>query len=340
MCMWLGPVSFVRNEASSAVRRSMWPSVMCLTYRSVIPGHRLIASLAAGLCLVLPAGCGDDDEGGSTSASSAAAAGGFDADRAMEDVRAMVELGPRPSGSEANARQAELLAERLAQAGVEDVSIGEPLRNVTGVIEGQGEGYVVLAAHHDTKDLAGFVGANDGASGVAVVLELARTLPKPMPGPSLAIALFDGEEARGDRAFEADGTRGSEEYVARARAGGDPTAGIPPLAEVRAMVLFDMVGDCDLQIPREFSSDESLYETFADAAAGAPFEGVTGSILDDHVPFLERGIPAVDLIDFTFGGPHSPGEFWHTDEDTLDKVCPESLDAVGEAGLEALQRLP
>jgi hypothetical protein len=106
------------------------------------------------------------------------------------------------------------------------------------------------------------------------------------------------------------------------------------------MVLLDMIGDCDLQIPREFSSDEGLYAAFADAAGGAPFEGVTGSILDDHVPFLERGIPAVDLIDFTFGGDSTPGKYWHTGEDTLDKVCPESLDAVGEAALEALPRLP
>jgi glutaminyl-peptide cyclotransferase len=311
---------------------------MRLTYRSVISGHRLIAALAAGLCL-LPAACGSDGAGTSTSASTAGD-GGFDADRAFEDVRAMVELGPRPSGSDANAQQAELLAAELREAGVENVTVGEELRNVTGVIAGEGEGYVVLAAHHDTKDLPGFVGANDGASGAAVVLELARSLPKPLPGPSLAIALFDGEEARGDRAFEADGTRGSEAYVAVARDGGDPAAGIPPLAEIEAMVLLDMVGDCDLQIPREFSSDERIYGAFAEAAGGAPFEGVTGSILDDHVPFLERGIPAVDLIDFTFGGNSSPGEYWHTDEDTLDKVCPESLDAVGEAGLEALQRLP
>jgi Zn-dependent M28 family amino/carboxypeptidase len=128
--------------------------------------------------------------------------------------------------------------------------------------------------------------------------------------------------------------------VAQARAGGDPAAGIPALDEIRAMVLLDMVGDCDLRIPREFSSDERLYEAFAEAAGGAPFEGVTGSVLDDHVPFLEQGIPAVDLIDFTFGGGSSPGSYWHTEEDRLDKVCPRSLDAVGEAALEALPRLP
>ncbi len=315
---------------------------MRLTYRSVIAGHRLIAALAAGLCLAFAAGCAGDDEAPSesTTAASVAGGGGFDGDRAFEDARAMVELGPRPSGSEANARQAEFLAAELGAAGVENVAVGAPLRNVTGVIGGESPGYVVLGAHHDTKDVPGLVGANDGASGVAVVLELARTLPNPLPGPSLAIALFDGEEARGNRDFEADGTRGSREYVEQAREGGDEAAGIPPLDEIEAMVLLDMVGDCDLQIPREFSSDEDLYAAFADAAGGAPFEGVTSSILDDHVPFQEAGIPAVDLIDFTYGGNGSPGEFWHTDADTLDKICPASLDAVGEAALEALPQLP
>ena len=169
-----------------------------------------------------------------------------------------------------------------------------PERNVVGTIAGDGPGYVVVGAHHDTKNLGpGFVGANDGASGVAVVLELARSLPQPLPGPSVAIALFDAEEARGERSFDQDGTRGSRQYVRYAERGG--LQGSPPLTEIRAMVLFDMVGDCDLQLPRESGSDEALYELFAEAAGGAPFEGLTGPISDDHVPFLagrrSRGRP-------------------------------------------------
>jgi hypothetical protein len=99
-----------------------------------------------------------------------------------------------------------------------------------------------------------------------------------------------------------------------------------------------MVGDCDLAIPREANSDPGLYEQLA-AAAPDLFAGTTGAIVDDHVPFLEAGIPAVDVIDFRFGAGPPPGELWHTSGDDLDAVCPASLDAVGEAVLRVLPRL-
>jgi glutaminyl-peptide cyclotransferase len=275
----------------------------------------------------------------------------FDAERALGDVRRQVEFGAREASSVANRIQAEFLAAELESAGVSDVQIQEPDLNVVGAIPGAEAGSVVVGAHHDTKDIAGFVGANDGASGVAVVLELARALPERLDGPSLALALFDAEEARGDRPFDEDGTRGSRQYVRYAEDGG--LQGSPPFDEIRAMVLFDLVGDCELQIPREENSDEALYDLFAEAAldaglaelvggelgSSAPFTGTTSSILDDHIPFQDAGIPAVDLIDLTFGPGGAPGEFWHTDADTLDKVCVESLDAVGQAAVRAIPRI-
>ena len=280
------------------------------------------------------AGCG----GQSSPTAPPSGPGSFDAGRAFAEVREQVELGPRPAGSPANRRLTRLLAEKLREAGLERVRIQRPERNVVGLIPGRGKGYVVVGAHHDTKaGIDGFVGANDGASGVAVVLELARSLPNPMAGPAIAIALFDGEEARGDRAFSEDGTRGSRQYVRDAARGG--VGGSVPLEELRAMVLFDMVGDCDLRIPRELNSDAALYELFADAAGGAPFEGETGPIDDDHLSFLAAGVPAVDLIDFSFGPGGVPGSYWHTGKDTIDKVCPASLDAVGEAALVAIPRI-
>jgi Zn-dependent M28 family amino/carboxypeptidase len=300
---------------------------------------RVLAAIALAATL---GGCDDGD---------GAPAGRFDADRAFADLRAQVEIGRRPAGSAASRRTARLIADRLRDAGVDGVRIQRPHLNVVGAIPGREPGAVVVGAHHDTKDDVGpgFAGANDGASGVAVVLELARSLPERVDGASIHLVLFDAEEARGDRPFDRDGTRGSRQYVALARAGG--RQGSPPLEEIRAMVLFDLVGDCDLQIPREAYSDARLYRLFVEEARdvdgdaaplggdAAPFEGETGSILDDHIPFVEAGIPAVDLIDFTFGPGSSPGAFWHTPEDTLDKVCPESLDAVGEAAVRTLPRI-
>ena len=203
---------------------------------------------------------------------------------------------------------------------------------------------VVVGAHYDTKEgIPGFVGANDGASGVAVVLELARTLPRLLPGPAVQFVLFDAEEARGDRMFSEDGARGSSQYVRLAAAGGGQ--GAAPLDEIRAMVLFDMVGDCNLSVPREASSSPELYSAFADAAAEAdgsadPFTGEeAGAVLDDHSPFIDAGIPALDVIDFAYGPGGSPGAYWHTPADTLGKVCAASLEAVGAAALTAIPRV-
>jgi glutaminyl-peptide cyclotransferase len=281
------------------------------------------------------AGCGSDAPGESVPER-------FDAERAFEDLEAQVEIGPRPSGSEENEELVEFLVGELEDAGAEDVEVQAPYANVVATIPGKQEGTIVVGAHHDTKDIPGFVGANDGASGVAVVLELARVLAAgaPLEGPSISIALFDAEEARGGRLFEEDGTRGSRQYVTYAESG---KQGSPSLSHVESMILFDLVGDCDLQVPREANSDEAIYEIFAAAASEssgsgspAPFEGESSAISDDHIPFIEQGISAIDIIDFTYGSGETPGPYWHTTEDTLDKVCPESLEAVGEPAVRAL----
>ena len=269
--------------------------------------------------------------------------GAFDGDRAFADVEAQVRIGPRPSGTRHSAEEVDLIARELEAAGARDVRVQRPYANVVGTIPGERDGVVVVGAHHDTKEgIPRFVGANDGASGVAVLLELARSLPAPLPGPSVQLVFFDAEEARGKRPFEADGTRGSRQFVAYAKDGG--RQGSAPVREIRAMVLFDMVGDCDLAIPLEAGSDPRLYALFAEGAEQAdggpePFTGSAAPVLDDHVPFLDAGIPAVDLIDFAYGPGPSPGAYWHTPEDTLGKVCAASLDAVGEAALEAIPRI-
>jgi glutaminyl-peptide cyclotransferase len=295
--------------------------------------------LAPLLALALLGGCGGGAGGKSTSSGHVQ----FDAQRAFGDLRAQVRIGPRPAGSAASRREVRLIARRLRGAGVRDVRVQRPYRNVVARIPGRQPGTVVVGAHHDTKDIPGFVGANDGASGVAVLLELARDLPRRLGGPSIDLAFFDAEESRGPgsgaAAFARSGDRGSGQFVRYARRGG--VDGSPPLDSIRAMVLFDMVGDCDLRVPREASSDPDLYQRFAHAAekqAGSPvpFVGTAASVIDDHTPFIEAGVRSVDLIDFDYGPGPTPGAFWHTRSDDLRHVCARSLGAVGVPALAAL----
>lgn len=246
-------------------------------------------------------------------------------------------IGPRPSGSAGGRREVRFVVRRLREAGVHGIRVQRPLRNVVARIPGREPGTVVAGAHYDTKDVPGFVGANDGASGVAVVLELARTLPQTLSGPSIDLVLFDAEESSRRASFASGGDRGSRQFVRYAEAGG--RQGSPSLASIRAMVLFDMVADCDLEIPREANSDEGLYGAFADAAEGTPFGGESAGVLDDHTPFIQAGVPAVDLIDFDYGPGPSPGAWWHTREDDLSHVCARSLGAVGAPALAVLPGL-
>jgi hypothetical protein len=251
----------------------------------------------------------------------------FDARRAFADLRAQVALGPRPAGSEASRRLAERLRARLPGGRFEAVPGG--LRNVVGTLPGRGAP-ILVGAHYDTKDVPGFVGANDGASGTATALELARVLGvrRPACEREIRFVMFDGEEsprgaARAD--FLTEGLRGSRAYAA---AHAD---------ELAAVVVVDFVGDRDLSIPREAGSDARLWRLLRASArrvgAGDVFPASTrGRIYDDHTPFTERGVPAIDLIDFDY-------PYFHRPSDSLDKVSARSLDRVGESLVEMLRRL-
>ncbi len=264
----------------------------------------------------------------------------FDSRQAFADLKREVAIGPRPAGSAADARDSRFIARRLRAAGVENVRIQRPYLNVVGDVPGTEPGSIVVGAHHDTKDIPGFVGANDSASGVAVVLGIARALAPDWRGPSMHFAFFDAEESAGRgssvRAFMRTGDRGSRQYVAYARTG---EQGSPVLDSVDAMVLFDLVGDCDLDIPREATSDPDLYRLFARASPGGPFTGTTGGVLDDHSPFERAGVPAVDLIDFAYGPGPQPGAYFHTRKDDVQHVCRSSLDTVGAAAVEAIPKI-
>ena len=257
----------------------------------------------------------------------AAADARFDGPHAFALLRMQVELGPRPAGSAASRTLAGMLRDRLPHGRFEAAAGG--LRNVVGSLPGAGPP-VVLGAHYDTKDTpAGFLGAEDGAGGTAAVLEIARQLRKATPPRhprAIRFVLFDGEECPGgdDRDFLACGVRGSRAYVQR-----HPRA--------KAMVLLDFVAQKALSIPRDQSSDPALWARLRAAAKAAGSlrafpDRVQGAVEDDHTPFLEAGIPAIDLIDFDFA-------CWHQLCDDLSAVSERSLDTSGEAVLELMRRL-
>jgi hypothetical protein len=251
----------------------------------------------------------------------------FDGQRAWKLLERQVALGERPAGSPASRKLAAYLKRRVPNGRYQQVPDG--LRNVVGRVPGRDRDQVVLVgAHYDTKDIRGFVGANDGASGTAVTLRLAREIEPRTIDPTLLFVFFDGEESprsAGPGEFEEKGLRGSK---VAARRFAD---------KVDRMILLDFVGDKDLSIPRESYSSGRLWSRLRDAAGRAGVgdtfpSGTAGGVLDDHIPFRQRGVPAIDLIDFDF-------DCWHRRCDDLSAVSEDSLDRVGETMMELLPRL-
>jgi hypothetical protein len=242
----------------------------------------------------------------------------FDGPAAFALVKMQLSYGPRPAGSRQSRKLAEKLRELLPEGRFQPVPGG--LRNVIGTVPGRDPARtVVVGAHYDSKDIPGFLGANDGAGGTAAVVQLARQLKPRTIGPTVEFVLFDGEESpRGvpDSQFLAYGLRGSK-VAAKA------------FAHAEAMILLDFVADKDLSLPREATSDAQLWERLRTAArkagVGAYFPAATGTgIEDDHTPFLRGGIPSIDLIDWRF-------PCYHKTCDNLSAVSEKSLDASGEA---------
>lgn len=288
-------------------------------------GGLVIAVLA--LLLLALAGCGSSSSGDQEQAVDR-----FDANAAYSLVEEQVGYGQRPAGSPQLRRLAVELRRSMPKAQFEAIP-GEPgLRNVVAVLPGSEPG-IVVGAHYDTLvKPRGFVGANNGAAGSAVVIEAARALSRAPADPEarkVSFVLFDGEEPAGGLPEETpdfynEGLRGSRAYV-------DAHPGA-----TSSMILLDYVGNRGLYLPREASSTEELWSRLliAAEAVGAQrfFSSEVGpEIIDDHTPFLRAGVPAIDLIDWSYPG--------HSLADGLDKISRQSLDAVGETVVHLVEEL-
>ena len=264
----------------------------------------------------------------------------FDSGRAYEHLRRQVAFGPRPSGSAALAQTRQYIIAELKSIGIpprEDAFDGltpvGPIRmvNLIATIPGRRPDRIALATHYDTKreQRFRFVGASDGASSTAAVLELARVLKSRQNDYTIELIFFDGEEAVIEWAGT-DNTYGSRHYVQTAQKAGT-------LASLKALVLLDMIGDRNLNIKRESTSTRWLNDIIW---ASARKLGYTREFVDedfaiggdDHFPFLLAGVPAVDIIDFDYPA-------WHTAQDDLDRVGARSLQVVGDVVLDALPQI-
>jgi hypothetical protein len=264
---------------------------------------------------------------------------GFDGKRAFAHVAKQVSFGPRPSGSPALAQLQDYLQSELKSYGCNvepdaftaDTPVGRlPMKNILVKIPGEKSGVILLGTHYDTLLKENFVGADDGGSSTAVMLELAHLLCAQHGKYAVWIAFFDGEEAM-KQWSDTDSRYGSRQMAARLSISGG-------IKEIRAFLLADIVGGRKAQFLRESTSTPALIDLVWNTAAklgySALFLNEMTSAEDDHDPFMKRGVPAVDVIgDFTNNG------YWHTPQDSLDKISPRTLAIVGHVFLESVKQL-
>ena len=279
------------------------------------------------------------------SAKTSAAPMAFDGERAFQDLKRLVEFGPRPPGSKALTDSRRWIIQQLKQDGcaVEDDSfvgstpVGEiPMTNLIAKIPGARPEVVIVAGHHDTVRFEGgtFVGANDGASSAAFLLELGRLLCRRKNPVAYWLVFFDGEEALVHWS-DKDSLYGSRHLAEKLTAGGE-------LSRIQAMILVDMIADKNLDIHRDYNSTtwltDLIFKTAHRLGYAKYFLDQPTAIQDDHLPFVNAGVAAADVIDLDYGPNNS---YHHTTKDTVDKCSPASMTIVGRvvtATLEELER--
>ena len=322
-----------------------------MTFFDGQPGAPQIVALSIGIVVMGLSGCHQ----GVTPTVPAGASlpwdpGEFVGESALEEVRKLVELGPRDSTTEGVVRAAKHLYQRYTDLGIEaeiqtfsDSLNGrtEEFHNVVARIAGCSDWIIIIGSHYDTK--AGiadnFIGANDSGSSTGALLELARTALvasriQPLEA-TLEFIAFDGEECK-IRYGPQDGFHGSRHYARKLKEKG-------MVDNIRAMILLDMIGDRDLTITIPRNGDPGLMKLAFRAAreeeARSRFGFYPGMIMDDHMPFWRIGIPAIDIIDYYYGSGPRLNDYWHTSEDTMEKISAESLQDVGRVTIRMVNML-
>ena len=270
-----------------------------------------------------------------------AAAAGVSGASALEFTRRAVAFGPRPPGSAADTALQNYIIAELRKDGceiIEDAFTAKTpqgmiaMKNIIAKFPGKGPAHkaIAITGHFDTKYFPGrkFVGASDGGSSTGLLLELARVLAHQPRIDDVYLAFFDGEEAFGEWS-DTDSLYGSRHLAARWRQDGT-------LQRLKALINVDMIGDKNLNIPRETNGNAALnnlvWRTAADLGYKAFFTDQQIGEDDDHMPFVRAGVAAIDLIDIDYPP-------WHNDTDTMDKLSAQSMEIVGTVVYEVIQRL-
>jgi glutaminyl-peptide cyclotransferase len=271
----------------------------------------------------------------------------FNGEQAMKYVKEIVAYGPRPLGSANHKKVEEYILAQLKGDDVEndvftaDTPEGKfPVHNIVARFAGSKDGIIVIASHYDTNyplRNTSFVGANDGGSSSALLLEFANQLRgKKRDGYGIWLVWDDAEESiKPDTEvdFMSDSLYGIRHLAEKWQADG-------MLKKIRAFLLLDMVGDADLNIDHELNSapwlEAVIYEAASRLGYQSHFFGRALPMEDDHLPFVQRGVPSADVIDFTYGYNNV---FWHTTQDTVDKLSPKSLQIVGGTIIETIRIL-
>src|SRR5271156_5077025 len=264
----------------------------------------------------------------------------IDSARAMQFVKEIVALGPRPIGSAKHKKVEEYIISRLKGDAVEDdvftadTPEGKfPVRNIIAKFTGTHDGIIVIASHYDTNyplRSTSYIGANDGASSSALLLEIANQLRgKKRDRYSIWLVWDDAEEAV-KTWTDADSLYGIRHLAQKWQ--DDET-----IKKIKAFLLADMIGDADLNIDRDQNStpwlEEVVYQAATRLGYQSHFFARDNQVIDDHIPFVQRGVPCADLIDFDYGYNNV---FWHTPQDIVDRLSPKSLEIVGSTILETV----